>query len=162
MTGLPTIETILTELDFLDYSTQKRNLAYRIQFVEFLKRQYSSQTLYGAVKTMFIKNFHDLVVNTAEQLLFICVEQELYLKTGKRAGITESLTKQELRKVACNLGVIAEETAEILKKVFGKRDVLHPSRQLKLDTEVFTDRDMEKCIESLERTLADARAYFQK
>jgi len=154
--GLPSINEILEQLDFLEYSTQKRNLAYRIQFQTFLLRIYQNYEMYGSVKSTFIRNFYDFTVNILEYLLWIAIRQE------REEFIQEEDTKQQLRKTAKELGIISKELSDKIGKIFGKRDKIHPPKQKDLDLTTFDESDLLECFESTEDLIEALKKYFRR
>jgi hypothetical protein len=154
--NLPFIDDILKKLDFLEYSTQKRNLAYRIQFQAFLSKIFQNYEMYGSVESMFISNFYDYTVNILEYLLWIAVEQE-YKNFSK-----EKDTKQQLRKITSELGIISRGLSHKIQKIFGKRDKIHPSKQKELDITTFSRKDFIECFEATEDLIVSLEKYFKK
>lgn len=153
---LPSVSKILEQLDFLEYSTQKRNLAYRIQFQTFLLRIYQNYEMYGSIKSTFIRNFYDFTVNILEYLLWIAVAQEY--KEFPR----EKDTKQQLRKIVIESSIISIELSDKIEKIFGKRDKIHPPKQKDLDVTTFGETDLLECLKATEGLIASLRKYFRK
>lgn len=148
---LHTVERILNEdLGFLKYSTQKRNLAYLMQFLEFQKSLFDRYHTYGAVRKSMIRSIILTVTNIAEYLLYVSVRQ-----TGRAAGHgVKKLINQ-----AADVQLIDDNLKGQLHDCRELRNRIHPDNQTEeLDYASFEDDQVDECVallSTLRRRLAD-------
>ncbi len=128
------IEDILSDLSFLGYSTATRNLAYQIQYIEFLAKFWNAYHLYGSVSAIFLKDYTIHICAATEHLLFEGVNI-IHNATGLRPAKDklESLTRLSLKYL-----VISKQQKIDIDSLRDRRNLTHPGRQYDLDTKIFT------------------------
>lgn len=152
--ALITIQAILeSRLGFLNYSTQKRNLAYLLQFLEFQWHLFDRYRTYGSVRAMMLRQIVLTAANVIEYLLYVSVRQH-----GQKPGhVFKNWINQ-----AKNLRLIEDKLSEKLHEVRKWRNRLHPDSQLtQLDYNDFTDAQVHECILRLEELMRVLREHFR-
>ena len=151
---LPTVDLILSELDFLPYSTHKRNLAYQLQFLDFLNKLAKSYDIYGGIKKCLIRQQIVVATNIIEYLLFISLRQ-IYANNPKSNGLPD-LIGQAKRK-----SLISKPMAKSLNDINNLRNKIHPSKQIvDLDLKFFTDENIDQCNSVVHSLISDLREFF--
>lgn len=152
-----TIQQILDELDFLDYSTYKRNLSYQIQYLNFLYDFEKKYNIYLSVRSLFMRNYLIHVVNIIEYLLVIALRQidSIPINSNNKSTVLISKAKRT--------GLISKTSAKDLSNIFIKRNKLHPKKQGNiLYIQNFGDKDMRLCNNLLDDVLDSMRNYFSE
>jgi len=143
MPPLRTIHQIISSLDFLEYSTCKRNLAYQIQYLEFKINILRSGNIYGAVRACLMRELVITITNIMEYLLFISL-RTIY-GDDPRPNEFPHLVGQ-----AKSNNLISKELAKDLIKIDKLRNKLHPSQQNKeLDINSFTKGEVYSALKNL-------------
>jgi hypothetical protein len=148
---LPEVGQILSDdLGFLKYSTQKRNVAYLWQFLEFQKSLFDRYYTYGSVRKSMIRSIVLTTTNIIEYLLYASVRQE-----GREA-------KHSLRKLinnAATFRLIDDNLKVQLHELRELRNRIHPDNQTEeLDYDSFQDSQVNWCVTlltALKKSLAD-------
>jgi hypothetical protein len=155
MVPLKTILEILSDLDFLKYSTRKRNLAYQLQYLEFKMNLLTSGTTYGAVRGCLMR---DLVINTTniiEYLLFISL-RTIYGKDPKPCKFPHLVGQAKKN------GIIRKKLSQELNKIEELRNRLHPSKQKNdLDIKFFNRSQVNSCLSALNTLKQELKYSFK-
>ncbi len=152
---LKTIDEIISDLDFLKYSTRKRNLAYQINYFDYLTKFLDSYHIYGSLKSSLIRQSIIVATNIIEYLLFISLRQ-IYGKDPKPNKFPH-LVGQARRK-----SLVGKKLAGQLNKLNKLRDKLHPSKQEEdLDIVRFTYNELHECNYCLTILEEELSCYFK-
>lgn len=152
--ALPTVAVILSEVDFLQYSTHTRNLAYQLQFVNFLNELVKSYDIYGGVRKCLIRQLVIVATNVVEYLLFVSLHQ-IYGDDPKSSGLPDLIGQAKRN------GLIDKPLANDLNNINNLRIRLHPSKQItELDVKFFTEENMDSCNSALHRLISALREFF--
>ena len=153
---LKSIDIILKELDFLQYCTQKRNLSYELQYLNFLKELNDNYEIDKGLRSIFIRNIIICINNIIEYLLIISLSQ-IYNKSVKaiKSDRVKSLIDQAKRN-----NIITKEFSKRLKFVNEKRNKIHPLKQIELDVKYFNESDLQECIDVLDLLIAKLSEFF--
>lgn len=154
--GLQKVNEIVTSLIFLGYSTQLRNLAYQVQYIDFLAKVWNSYRLYGSISSLFLKDYTVQVATAIENLLYIGVNQ-----IHAQAGLGLARDKFEsLIKLATKYLILDSKQRGEVNRLRERRNILHPKKQFELDIKVFTIEQarsdrllMTKIIQSLKKRI---------
>jgi len=156
MQPLKTIPKILSEFDFLEYSTRKRNLAYQVQYLEFKNNLLKSNSVYGAVKGCLMRDLVINITNIIEYLLFISL-RAIYGRDPKSHKFPQLIGQ------ARRNNLINKDLARDLNKVEELRNKLHPSKQkVELDINCFTTKQIYFCLSSMDILKNELRKYFNE
>ncbi|MCH7492938.1 hypothetical protein IID19_05140 [Patescibacteria group bacterium] len=125
---LPKIEEILDEFDYLPSCTQKRNLAYRIQYFYFLKEVHLKYDIYGSVSSLVILDIISLMSNILEHILFIVLTQirgapPNYYNKSNSSRLGNMISDAE------DLGLLPRGGKDKIFYISNLRNELHPERQ---------------------------------
>lgn len=135
--NLKKIEDIVrSDLAFLGYSTQLRNLAYLIQLRDYLQGIYDSYSIDRGLGKMYLYNLLRINADIIEAYMF-CF--------GKRAGfeIRRGRVDGKATKYINLLkskGVLKKTLAKKLQTIINKRNDFHPARQVNLH--VFVEQEI--------------------
>ncbi|MFA6216416.1 MAG: hypothetical protein WDL87_02020 [Candidatus Omnitrophota bacterium] len=156
MPKLKTINQILTEYHFLEYSTRKRNLAYQIQYLDLKIGLLESGSYYGVIKSSLIRDLVINITNILEYLLFVS------LRT-LRGRDPENFRFPSLVGQAKRSGLISKDLARLLNEIVELRNNLHPSKQNKeLDINCFTKKEFYLCLKALNLLKNELKEFFSK
>jgi len=154
--SLKTISQILSEYNFLQYGTRKRNLAYQLQYLEFKLSFLYKYKVYGSIEKIMCREIVISITNIIEYLLFVSL-REIYKHDPKNHKLP-SLIGQARRK-----DLIKQEIAKELNEIVKLRNKLHPSKQKKeLDINCFTIRNVNSCMHALSTLRDELRNAFNK
>jgi len=152
--ALKTIKDNLSEFDFLEHSTRKRNLAYQLQYLDFNMQLLREYNLYGAIEAAILRHLVIHITNIIEYLLFVSLSK-VYDKDPKNHKLP-SLIGQ-----AKNKGLIDKTLASNLNGVVEIRNKLHPSKQNEeLDIKCFTYKEVHLCLLSMHNLRDQLRNFF--
>ncbi len=152
---LSSINEILSEYDFLEYSTQKRNLAYLIQYVEFKVNILREYNIYGSVRASLLRGLIINIANIIEYLLYTSLRTS-YSQELKSCKFPSLVGQARLS------GLISRQLAGDLNKINTLRSHLHPSRQKqKLDHESFDQRKAKRCLLAMHNLRDELKTYFK-
>lgn len=141
ITILPSVDKIFdNDLSFLRYSTQKRNIAYQIQHLFFMKSLYEKYKMYGSVVSIFIQQVIVLIHSIIESTLYCILDKEGKLKQNREKHI-KFITMIGYAKKA-NPKIISKELFSELEELDNLRNCLHPQKQKDLHTQKFLVKDM--------------------
>lgn len=152
---LKTIEVILSDFEFLEYGTRKRNLAYQVQYLEFKIQVLKNYSIYGSIRGAMLRDIVITVTNIMEYILFtsLCA---VYGEDPKNHKFP-SMIGQARRK-----GLISRNLAADMNKIDELRNKLHPSRQKsELDVKCFTAKDIDLCENSFNSLRNELEMYFK-
>ncbi len=156
MRPLKTVQQILLELDFLEYSTRKRNLAYQVQYLEFKINLLKSRAVYGAVQGCLVRDIVINVTNIIEYLLFISL-RTIYGRDPKSHKFPQLIGQAKRN------NLITKTLANNLNKIEELRNKLHPSKQkAELDIICFTPRQASFCLFVMNALEDKLREYFNE
>ena len=151
---LKTIREILSDLKFLKYSTRKRNLAYQIQYQDFLLKLLESYYIYGSLKNILFRQYVVTVTNIVEYLLFVSLHQ-IYGKAPKTHKIPRLIGQARSKKI------ISRELGRDLNKINDLRNRIHPSKQKNhLDINSFNKNEVQSCSNILDKLIEEVRDFF--
>lgn len=154
MPPLKTIKEILSDFDFLEYSTQKRNLAYQVQYLEFKTNILKSKSVYGAVRACLIRELVIAITNIIEYLLFISLKT-IYGRDPKPHKFPHLVGQARANHL------ISRELARDLNGIDILRNKLHPSKQkVELDINCFTKKQAYNCLDALHLLKDELREFF--
>jgi hypothetical protein len=132
--SLRKVEQIINkELYFLNYSTQKRNIAYQIQHLNFMRELYQNYKIYGATKGIFIQQVIILLHSMIEAILFLVLSEN-----GSK--LEKNISFQGLISRGKNIKppILTKTLHKNLLKINKKRNLLHPERHKELHIKNFT------------------------
>ena len=129
---LKSIDTTLgTDLDFIEYSTQKRNLAYLLQLREFLLKVDANYVINRGLASIFHFNILRINSDIIESLLFcFLVQIKAKIHKGRKAKIIRFIN------AAKTAGAITKNSAEKAEMVVNFRNKFHPIKQVDLHTKI--------------------------
>lgn len=131
--ALDTIEVILQAIEFLEYSTQKRNLAYLIQLRRLLMLIYENYKIDRGLSKVFKYNLIRINCDIMESTLY-CALTTAKIDPNPRTRSHPRL--EQYINAAKRYNLILKTTAERAKKVNTFRNNLHPNRQLELHAKI--------------------------
>jgi hypothetical protein len=151
---LKSVETILEEFEFLQYCTQKRNLAYQIQFLEFLKELNSNYEIDRGLRSIFIRQIVICTTNIIEYLLYVTLYQE-YGVVINNDRINNLIAQSKTK------GLITKPLSKGLELLAKKRNKLHPKKQIELDAKDFDENDLQGCLDSIPLLINELSNYYK-
>lgn len=155
---LDSIEVILTALQFLCYSTQKRNLAYLIQLRKLLMHIYNNYQIDRGLGTIFKYNLIRINCDIIESTLYCALTTKRINPHSKSKNYPKL---EHYINTAKRNNMISKRTSIQAKRVNNFRNDLHPSRQIKLHTSISHD-DYILSNEAANNIIIDLYHYFRK
>ena len=151
---LAQVDQILSDdLGFLGYSTQKRNVAYLWQFLQFQRSLLDRYDIYGSVRKSMIRSIVLITTNIIEYLLFMSVREK-----GRQPG---HALKQWINQAA-SLGLIDDDLKEQLHRLRRLRSRIHPDAQTnELDYDSFDDHQVSDCVAHIATLRESLKEHFQ-
>jgi len=154
--AVKTIDEILSEFHFLEYSTRKRNLAYQVQYLDFQIKLLKEYVIYGSVLNSLLRNAVISITNIIEYLLFTCLRSE-YGKDPKSHKFPSLIGQAKTR------NMISKNLAGDLNKINDLRNNLHPSKQKDaLDVNCFDKKDANACLATMRKLKKELNDYFNR
>lgn len=124
------IDEILDKLLLLEYSTQKRNLAYVIQLKQFFTEIESHYEINKGLAKMYKYNILRINADIIETLLYCaCIQCGFKIPQGKGLAM-------KVINLAKTKGIILKSTAKRATKIIRYRNDLHPYEQTELLSKV--------------------------
>jgi hypothetical protein len=147
--SLPKVETLLEDLNFLEYSTALRNTCYDIEYLFFLEEVLNNDFLYGGFKSKLEYERLKVCFSVIESLLFCLLVSKGFLRENDNLRFPELVTKATI------VGFLDEDTSRKIGVLRRTRNQHHAGAQrelhVKLD-DVTTDFDY-KYIQGFIQTL---------
>lgn len=157
---IKSVKEILNWLEFISYSTQKRNLAYQIQYLFFTTRLWNKYRLYGSIAAIFLKDVTMHAASISENLLFIALQDikgSKYFREQPKADRFSSLIKTAIKEK-----MISRELGRDIFSLADNRNTLHPKLQSSLDIKVFSHVTAKQAITVVEKLVNELRLYCDK
>ena len=152
---LPTISEILKEFSFLEYSANVRNMAYQIQFLEFLIQLENHYNIDRGLKITFVHHIIVNVISIIEHLLCVTLlGEKTDIKFPSRGKYRFIVSKAEKN------GLITQATAKQLLKLIKKRSQIHLNKNNEILLKVLKEKDFTEAIEIMQKTQKEVSEYF--
>lgn len=126
---LPKVEELLKALDFLEYSTQLRNMCYDLQYLFFLEEVLDNDFWYGGFKVKLQYERLKSCFNVSESLIFCTLASAHFINPN--AGLVRF---PELITKANELGFISDSMRRMLNQMRKLRNLHHAGVQRDLHT----------------------------
>ncbi len=141
-------------LSFLPYSTRKRNIAYKIQHLEFMIGIRNNYKMYGSIASIFNQQGIVLIHSIIESVMFCVLIKEGVI--GENSGMGFDTLSNRIRQK----NIISRETVRKLNTLNTKRNILHPRRQNDLDINSFLVTDVNTAIDTFKSFFKDLDNYY--
>lgn len=156
---LPTIDKIFDDyLPFLKYSTQKRNIAYQIQHLYFMRNLYKKYKMYGSINSIFIQQAVVLVHSIIESTLYCILDKEDKLKQNRDNHI------EFMQMINCakktNPSIISKDLFDKLNDLNDLRNHLHPQKQKDLHAKKFLVGDINNSLETYQKFHEEIKIFY--
>jgi len=140
----PIKDILEKDLGFLSYTTFKRNLAYQLQFLQFLKSLSDNYTLYGGLKNIFCRYELICITNSYEYILRAILHEKKPIRDRKKIPFTN------LTSAAKKNNLITKKLEKKLNSIYNIRNKIHPEKQKDLDVNTFTESLLNDAFSALE------------
>lgn len=144
------------DLGFFVDSIYKMNLAYQVQFLQFLRQLEDNYNLYGGLKNIFYRYALICISNIYEYLLRVALLQKGLVTNRKRVNFGSLIS------TAKNKNLISKLLAKELSAVYNERNKIHPEKQKNLDVITFDKKLFMRAFVGLEEILRSLRCSLRE